>query len=105
MEITVNMKGPDKIQIMPGSTKEEIIQNVGIILSTPLEGVPMARNVGMSRESSSKPDTVGVALLTRDCHVAVKEQEQRVSISTVDFDGAGDPGGWEAKMEVSFTDG
>lgn len=105
MQRIINMGSMDEIKIMPESTEEEIMQNIGLIVAMPLESGPMCRDVGLSTQSFGMPEQQGRAILTRDVIVAVQDQEKRAEIESVDFE-LGETGGTNtAIMEVKITDG
>ena len=89
------------MEVMPATEADEIIQNIGTILSIPQGSAPMCRNVGLSNEAFMKPDVIGKALLTRDCFSAVAEQEERAQLMSVDFEWT-ERGKWGATLEVEI---
>ena len=90
-----------KMQLMPASEVEEITQNIGVIVSTPLGTAPMCRDVGLNNQAFYKPDIPAKALLIRDCFDAVADQEERAELISADFKRTGE-GKWEATLEVEI---
>ncbi len=103
MQKIINMEQMDEIQIMPGNETAEILQNIGMIVTLPLESAPMCRGLGTSREYAGKPDMAGRTLLTRDIFTAIQDQEERVTLETVDLEGNGGSGGHTAILEVNLN--
>lgn len=105
MKQYIKMDKMDDIQIMPGSTFDEIVQNIGLILAMPQESGPMCRDMGLSTEYLGLPDINGRAILTRDVFVAVQDQEPRAELKTVDFEGSTIEGTNTAIVEVEIKNG
>lgn len=103
MRCRVDMGKQDEIKIMPESTEQEIIQNLGFIVATAKESGPMCRDVGLSTEAIGGRDAASRALLTRDIFSAVQELEYRVTLRDVTFEDGSD-GKYTAVMEVEINE-
>ncbi|MBQ9269660.1 MAG: hypothetical protein IJ206_09115 [Oscillospiraceae bacterium] len=105
MKRVVSMEKMEQIQILPRNAMEEIMQNIGLIVTMPLESGPMCRDVGLNTKSFGMPEQQGRAIMTRDVFVAVQDQEPRAALQTVDFEGSATGGTTTAIMEVKIEDG
>lgn len=103
MKYSVDMGNPDEISIMPETTEQEIIQNIGFIVAMAKESGPMCRDVGLSTATMGGRDVASRALLTRDVFSAVQELESRVTMQDVTFED-GNNGKYTAVMEVHFNE-
>lgn len=101
MKRTIEMEAFEGIVLMPESTTEEIVQNIGMITAMTLGSGPMCREIGVSAESSGMRDPAAQALLTRDIYTAVQDQEPRVSLRNIEFQ-SGESGVHPAAMEVEL---
>lgn len=102
MKRRISMDSMEEIQIMPGNRMEEIMQNIGMIVTMPMESGPMCRDIGISTAAYGMPDQQAMAIMTRDVFVAVEDQEPRAEVHTVDFD-MGKEGHHTAIMEVEIN--
>ena len=63
----------------------EVIQNVRMILTTPIFSVPLDRDFGTDFSLLDNPQPMAMAKLTNAIFVAIRKYEPRVEIIGVDF--------------------
>ena len=84
MEISVS--GNLETIVIGAAGREEIVQNVAVILSTIKGSVPLDRTFGVDPAFLDRPMPVAQALLTADIAREVEKQEPRVKVTSVKFD-------------------
>lgn len=81
---------------------EEILQNVGIIISTPKGTVPLDRNFGIDISMLDLPIEIAENLLTVQIIEAIQEYEERVQVEKVSYTKNHITGKLEPKVQVSL---
>lgn len=93
-----------EINISPSTAREEALQNVAVILSTPELSVPLDREFGISGESLDKPIGVAQAMITAEIFEKVERLEPRVQVVEVTFESCDTPGKLIPCVEVEFVE-
>ncbi len=75
-----------KVNPFPESEKEEILQNVAIIILTPKFSVPLYRGFGLAGRFLDKSIAVAKTILTTEVLEAVEKYEPRAEIVSINFD-------------------
>ncbi len=93
-----------KINPFPKNIKEEVLQNVAVIVSTPKFTVPLCRGLGLEQNFVDRPITVAKTLLTTEVLEAVGKCEPRANILSIDFDVDEKTGKLNPIVEVDIQD-
>lgn len=73
--------------IIPESTQAEIAQNVRVITTTRRGTQPLDRDLGINGEYLDAAGSRGQALLAADIIDALPQQEPRINVRAVEFEG------------------
>ena len=82
MEYEIELE-PGKINLMPTSEAEEIMQNVRMILQTMRGSVPLYREFGVSGELVDKPVNLVSNRLTAEYARAIQKWEPRAKLKKI----------------------
>jgi len=93
-----------KINLMPATKQEEIVQNLSVLLDTPKGSVPLGREIGVSWDSIDRPMPFGAQQFTIDATEAAQDFEPRVQIREADYVQMNSNGYMKAVLEVSIED-
>ena len=74
------------VNFSPGSTVEEILQNVRTILTTPIYSVPLDRSFGVAITMLDSPLPVAQAKLSAEIIAAINKWEPRAKVTSVTYD-------------------
>lgn len=91
------------IDFAPASEYAEIIQNLQIILATPVYSVPLDRSFGVNAEFVDQPLPVAQARIGQEIVMAIREYEPRVTVTQITWEGNID-GVLKAKVQVMIND-
>lgn len=91
-----------QINLFPTNTVDEVLQNVYVILSTPLGSVPLARNFGIDTSYVDRPITIAKTMAVAAVHAALAS-EPRAEIKNITFT-ADNSGKLIPKVEVGVKD-
>ncbi len=94
----------EEINFRPGSTLEEILQNVRTIVTTPKYSVPLDRNFGITATMLDAPMPVSRAKLMAEIIDAIQRYEPRVRVTQVTFTGDGMDGILRPKVRVRIVE-
>lgn len=83
----VIMGGGGDIDFAPSGLVEEVVQNVRMVLSTPVWSVPLDRLFGINVEMLDKPTPDAMAALTSEIYMALRKWEPRCKLKSISFDG------------------
>lgn len=100
MAYTVKSNQTGTINLAPGSTKEAVLQNVAVILSTPKFTVPLDRGFGLSQRFIDARTPSSRALLIAEVYEAIEEYEPRARVLSVTFEQGDREGAQIAVVEV-----
>ncbi len=90
----------------PATTREEVIQNVSILLATRAGTCPLYRDFGLSQDIVDKPMVMREPLLIQEIHEKVERYEPRAKITKVTFElDVKTPGKLIPIVEVELPDG
>lgn len=103
MSYIVKANSLNKINLEPKTTREEILQNVAVILSTPKFSVPLDRGLGLAQRFLDKPIQVAQPVLISEVLEALEEYEPRVQVDDVTFELGERPGALIPVVEVSIN--
>lgn len=84
LDITADLRD---VKIMPETELEEIAQNVQMILATQKLTVPMDRAFGLTATLIDQPIAASQARMTAEIAASIREQEPRVRVQQVFYDG------------------
>ena len=79
--------GSGEINFAPSGIAEEVVQNVRMILSTPVWSVPLDRLFGINVEMLDRPTPDAMAALTSEIYMALRKWEPRCTLKNISFDG------------------
>ncbi len=79
---------PGPITIAPESLAEEVLQNVRMILCTPVGSLPLDRDFGLDFSVLDQPLPRARALLSAEIAAKVARYEPRAQVTRVDWDQA-----------------
>lgn len=79
--------GAEEIIFAPSGIAEEVVQNVRMILSTPVWSVPLDRTFGINVEMLDKPTPDAMAALTSEIYMALRKWEPRCKVKNISFAG------------------
>lgn len=96
---------PGNIILTPESTKEEVLQNIAMIVSTPQYSVPLDRGFGLSQRFVDKPIQTAQAILVSEVLDAIEKYEPRAEVINVSFEQGKKPGFLIPIVEVNIIDG
>lgn len=105
MAYIITAYDPISINLAPESTVEEVLQNVGVIISTPTFSVPLDRGLGLAQRFVDKPVQLAQTILISEVMDAVERYEPRAEIVSVTFENGDTPGKLIPKVEVNIIDG
>lgn len=97
----------EKINLAPETLKEEILQNIKMILSTPQFTVPLDRGFGLSQRFVDKPIPIAKTMGVSEVLDAIEKYEPRVEVLNVTFEEGpedGKHGKLVPKVEVKILD-
>lgn len=80
------------INFNPSTVVDEVLQNVAVILATPLGTAPMNRALGVSGAALDRPIPSAIALQQADIVEAIQRWEPRATVESVRYDGDADAG-------------
>ena len=103
MEAILSLAELNNINFSPKNEVEEILQNVGCILSTIKGTVPLDRDFGVSPDFLDAPMNVARVKLIQEVVEKVPEQEPRATVKEVLFDGDGITGKMQIKVILELT--
>lgn len=86
MSYSVKANDQIKINLVPATIKEEILQNLSMILQTIKNTVPLCRDFGLSGNFIDKPIPVAETLMVSELYEAVEKYEPRAEIVNVTFE-------------------
>ena len=90
------------IDFAPGSTAEEVRQNVNTIITTPKGSVPLDRAFGITPEILDRPIGAAQARLTAEIVRAINKYEPRAKVERVLYSGNEKDGRLEVKVRTSI---
>ncbi|MBE6012077.1 MAG: hypothetical protein E7234_05920 [Lachnospiraceae bacterium] len=76
-----------KINLAPETIKEEVLQIIAILLSTPQFSVPLDRGLGLKQRFLDKPIPAAKAILVSEVLDAIEKYEPRAEVVSVTFEG------------------
>lgn len=94
----------EHINFAPATKKEEILQNIAVILSTPKFSVPLDRGLGLAQRFIDKPMQAAQPILISEVLDAIEAYEPRVTVLDVTFSLGDTPGKLIPVVEVEVTD-
>lgn len=94
-----------EVNFSPGSTAEEILQNVRTILTTMKRTVPMDREFGISGDVLDLPIAAAQAKMTAEIVGAVSKYEPRAAVQSIAYEGVETEGKMQVKVRVKIQDG
>ena len=74
------------INCAPGTSVEEILQNIRTIISTPKFSVPLDRDFGVDASFVDAPTLAAQAMITSEIFTAIKKYEPRVTVTNIDWE-------------------
>lgn len=86
MTYTITADNATKITLAPASVLEEVLQNVAMIISTPRNTAPLARDIGLSNRFIDMPIPVAEAVLMAEVLDAIEQYEPRAVVKNVSFE-------------------
>lgn len=92
------------IHFAPATRKEEILQNIAVILSTPKFSVPLDRGLGLAQRFIDKPIQAAQPILISEVLDAIETYEPRVAVQDVTFVLGSTPGALIPVVEVELLD-
>lgn len=104
MTYTVTEDMTKDINLAPETEREDILQNVAMILSTPKYTVPMDREFGLSRGATDRPMPVARSILVGELHEQIEKYEPRAKIESITFKEDHKQGKLYPKVEVSINE-
>ena len=97
-----------EINLAPGSVIEEVLQNIGMIISTPQYTVPLDRGFGLPQRFIDKPLPVAKAILVSEVLDAIEKYEPRAEVENITFvqeEQEAKAGKLIPRVEVNIIDG
>ncbi len=91
------------VNFAPGSTVEEVLQNVRTILTTTKYSVPLDREFGLSATMIDEPLPKAMATLSAEIVEALRRFEPRAQVVSVNFSGDGMEGVLVPKVRVRIV--
>lgn len=82
-----NVTSGAAVNFSPGSTREEILQNVRTIISTVKGSVPLDREFGIDGDIVDLPMPVAEAKVSNEIFRAIRRYEPRASVESISFAG------------------
>lgn len=101
MDITSDLRD---VNVMPATELEEIAQNVQMILATQKLTVPMDRAFGLTATLLDQPIVASQARMTAEIATAIREQEPRVRVQQVFYDGEFADGQLKVRVRVEILE-
>lgn len=92
------------IHFAPATRKEEILQNIAVILSSPKFSVPLDRGLGLAQRFLDKPIQAAQPILIAEVLDAIEAYEPRVEVLDVTFALGDTPGALIPIVEVDILD-
>ena len=87
MAYLVSASKQPAIDYAPGTVVEEVLQNVGTIITTIKGTIPLDRSFGIDGDVVDLPINVAKARLTNEIFRAIRIYEPRAVIESISFDG------------------
>ena len=104
MTYTVTEDMTKEINLAPETERDEILQNVAMILSTPKHTVPLDREFGLSKGAVDRPMSVVRSILVGELHEQIERYEPRAKIENITFEEDHKQGKLYPKVEVSINE-
>ena len=104
METIIRGGEPPELEVSPGSTEAEIIQNIRVLLSSCKYEIPLARGMGLDTEYLHKPQPVAESLLYQTIMDTVEEYEPGAEITSIDFEEDAESGAIIPIVEVEINE-
>ena len=93
------------IRFAENSTISSVLQNVAVILATPMGSVPLYREFGLDHSFLDKPMPVARSMIVSLVREAVERWEPRATVVNVVCSGdPSDPGDLDPTVEVEIND-
>lgn len=104
MSYTVSATDLKSIQFNEKDTVNAVLQNIAVILSTPMGSVPMYREFGLDWAFLDKPIPVAKVMMVAPVREAIERWEPRATVLDVSFvDDPSQPGGLMPIVEVEIS--
>lgn len=84
MEILIDEINQE-IDLFPKTIEEEIVRNIGIILSSPKYSVPLDRDFGTSHKQVDTPVNTAQPKIVMEIADAIEKYEPRAEITRIEF--------------------
>lgn len=105
MGLIINMAQAEPLVLNETDTVKSVMQNVGIIVRTRVETVPLYREFGCRYDFLDRPVTVASPVLIADMKEAIERFEPRVRVKSVRFGIQPDrPGALVPEVEVEIIE-
>lgn len=101
LDITAQNTG---VNFSPGSTMEEIAQNVRMIITTLKGSVPLDREFGINASALDKPIVVAQATLSSEIMEAVSKYEPRARVTKIVYQGKEQEGLLEPTVRIEVVE-
>lgn len=85
MSYTVSATDLKEIRFNEEDTVNAVLQNIAVILSTPIGAVPLYRDFGLNQSFLDKPTPVARVLMVAPVREAIERWEPRATVLDVSF--------------------
>lgn len=106
MSYTVSATDLKSIQFNEKDIVKAVLQNIAVILSTPMGSVPMYREFGLDWSFLDRPTPVAKVMMVAPVREAIERWEPRATVLDVSFSDSDDPskpGGLIPIVEVEIS--
>lgn len=104
MSYTVSATDLKKIWFNAGNTVSAVLQNIAVILSTPMGTIPLYRDFGLDWSFLDKPAPVAKVLMVAPVREAIEWWEPRATVLDVSFsEDPSHPGVLIPRVEVEIN--